>query len=998
MIGTTIGHYRITDKLGHGGMGEVYRAEDTKLKREVALKVLPHDLSDDTERLTRFQREAEMVAALNHPNIVTIFSVEEDNGVHFLTMELVDGKGLDELIPSVGLKLDSIFEIAVPLADALSTAHERGIIHRDLKPANVMITDEGRVKVLDFGLAKLTGDDEEASEEDATQALTQEGKVMGTVPYMSPEQVQGKALDARSDIFSMGIILYEMATGSRPFGGDTSADLISAILRDNPASITELKGELPHHLGRVVRHCLEKDPKRRYQSALDVRNELEDLRREVHSGVVHSETVAIGVAQTQQSPTRRWLPVAGLVAALLAVTFLGWRVFAPGAGEDAPVDISPAVTKTEAPAQPSIAVLYFDNLSGDPELEWLRSGLTDMLVTDLSQSPDLRVLSTDRLYQILSDMEKLDERITSFEVVSEVAEEADADTVILGSFAKLGDTIRISIKVQEAATGEILQAESVDARVQEDIFARVDDLSRNVRQSIELPEQPVTVTDRDLTEVSTTSVEAYRAFVEGEALHYQSRELEASELYRKAAEIDPNFAMAWAKLSTTHSNLGMNAESKSYAEKAMEHLDRLTETEQAYVEGRYYGRTLETVPRAIETYESTLTRYPHATSLLNNVGVLYGQLSMLGEQIAAFEKSIAYGDRFPGTHTGLAGAYLATGDRDRAFEVLDEFLAESPESVSAYQSLAGFHLALGDLAAARRAQAKAYAIRPGFFALLFNDLSLAILEEDWAAAEGVIDQVGQLPFPFAQSARAGLSANIAAYRGDFEALPELSREAVEAAAPGNGKANALTGSAAIFLRMGEPQQALAEAQQARQEDRGNLNDFVAHGLEVVAQEQLGQSRRADLLLDELERRIEPISGPALRGWLAEVKGLLALNREDADRAVTHLEEAKELFGGLYSGQEARIWYELGEAYLLADRTTDAERTFREITDLSGTRVFNPYEYVASFYQLGTLLAERGDDAAAREAYETYLQYWGEANLFQVEIGRAKAFIAAGAGR
>ncbi len=259
MIGTTLGHYKVTSKLGHGGMGEVYRAEDSKLKREVALKIQGSDLSSDPEALARFQREAESVAALNHPNIVTLFSVEEDSGTHFLTMELVEGKGLDQLIPPGGMALDRVFEFAIPLAAALSAAHEKGIVHRDLKPANLMVTDEGQVKVLDFGLAKLLDDahEPEGASDDRTEALTEVGKVMGTVPYMSPEQVQGRELDRRSDIFSMGVILHEMITGSRPFGGESSADLISSILRDVPESVTDLKVELPHHLGRIVRHCLE---------------------------------------------------------------------------------------------------------------------------------------------------------------------------------------------------------------------------------------------------------------------------------------------------------------------------------------------------------------------------------------------------------------------------------------------------------------------------------------------------------------------------------------------------------------------------------------------------------------------------------------------------------------------------------------------------------------------------------------------------------------------
>jgi len=284
MIGQKISHYTILEKLGEGGMGAVYAAEDAHLDRKVALKVLPASMASDPDRLGRFEREAKMVAALNHPNIVTIFSVEESEGNRFITMELVEGRSLDALISGSGLPLEKFLEIALPLADALSAAHQRGITHRDLKPANIMVSDDDRVKILDFGLAKLhleatAGD----GNEDATQALTQEGVVMGTIPYMSPEQVQAKPVDHRTDIFSLGVIFYEMTTGRRPFGGDSSADLISSILRDAPRPVNEIKVDLPNHLGRILKRCMEKDPDRRYQTALDIRNEIEELQQEART-------------------------------------------------------------------------------------------------------------------------------------------------------------------------------------------------------------------------------------------------------------------------------------------------------------------------------------------------------------------------------------------------------------------------------------------------------------------------------------------------------------------------------------------------------------------------------------------------------------------------------------------------------------------------------------------------------------------------------------------
>ncbi len=990
MIGTTLGHYRILEKLGHGGMGEVYLAEDTKLKRRLALKVLSADLSADPEVLGRFQREAESVAALNHPNIVTLFSVERDGETRFLTMELVEGETLAQLIPEDGLPLDRVFEMAIPLADALSTAHERGIVHRDLKPSNVMVNEEGRIKILDFGLAKLFDEPSDGSSvgaDDPTEALTQEGHILGTVPYMAPEQVQGKPLDRRSDIFSMGVILFEMATGHRPFAGETSADLISSILRDNPAPVTDLKIDLPHHLGRIIRHCLEKDPKRRYQSALDIRNELEDLKREIDSGVVYTETAVLSPVAQQARP--RWLLPLGIVVLLGALSFGAWRLLPLGESRRT----AEAPSTAEASAQPSVAVLFFDNLSGDAELEWLRNGLTDMLVTDLSQSPDLRVLSTDRLYQILSDMKKLDERITSFEVVKEVARKAGADTVILGSFAKLGDTIRISIKIQEAATGEILKADSVQANVQEEIFARIDDLSRNIRQSIELPAAPVNAADRSLAEVSTDSVDAYRFYVEAEALHYQTKELEAIELYQKAVELDPTFAMAWAKLSTTHGNMGMTEQSIEYAEKAIEHLDRLTEPERAYVEGRYWGRSLETFGRAIDTYTSTLEKYPHLTSLWNNVAVLYSNLWMYDDAIAAYERSIELGDVFPGSYHGLAEAYAAVGEPERSFALLEKYLEEHPESFSTHSAYAGLLASLGKLEAAERALARAEELRPGFFQLRFIRYVAAILRNDWDDAEAQTAKIGELPFPFAKSIVLGFRTNLLFYQGRSEQAAALIQPSIDAwPGPSPSRATSQMGAAIFYYQFGDLEQALVHAKAAREEGRGQDPDFVGHGIEVLAHQRLSHEALAEALLAEFAARIELIPGEALRYFLHEVRGRLAILRGEVASGVTELETAAAKIP-ITDSNKPRVLYALGEAYLLAERPDRAEDSFRRMIDLEGARAFSGMDYVCGHFQLAQILERRGDTVGARELYQEFVDYWGEGDLKRAWVDHARDFLA-----
>jgi len=323
MLGTTLNHYRILRQLGTGGMGEVFEAEDTKLHRKVALKVLPASVASDPERRERFEREARAVAALNHPNIVTIYSVEEADGKPFLTMELVEGQTLGDVIPEKGLPVGRLLAIGCAIADAIAAAEQRGITHRDLKPANVMVTPSGQVKVLDFGLAKLR----EAAIEDAqgatalaTTGLTGEGRIVGTVAYMSPEQAEGKPVDSRSDIFSLGVMLHQMAIGEQPFKGDTPVSVISAILKDTPSSVTELKPALPSDLARIVKRCLAKDPGRRYQTAIDLRNDLDELKAGLESG----EIQASGVGRAPAPGSRRPMARAAVAVAIVAVAAVVW--------------------------------------------------------------------------------------------------------------------------------------------------------------------------------------------------------------------------------------------------------------------------------------------------------------------------------------------------------------------------------------------------------------------------------------------------------------------------------------------------------------------------------------------------------------------------------------------------------------------------------------------------------------------------------------------------
>jgi serine/threonine protein kinase/tetratricopeptide (TPR) repeat protein len=501
LVGRTLAHYRINTAIGAGGMGEVYRATDMKLGRDVALKILPPNVASDPERLARFQREARAVAALNHPNVVTLYSVEESDGVQFLTMELIEGQSLDRVIPANGLPVERIVEIARALADALAAAHEKSIIHRDLKPANVMVTTEDRVKVLDFGLAKDLGAETHGGATQTSAGLTQVGIVMGTPAYMSPEQVSGRTLDHRTDIFSLGVILHEMATGRRPFEGTSSAELVSSILRDNPPLVTDVRADLPGDLARVIRRCLEKDPRHRVQTARDVSNEFRDMTRTA------SHSAPTPTSATHATPA----PDSG----------------APRAGEGF-----------------WVAVLPFRGASGDRDLEALADGLTEDVTMGLSRFPYLRVIAQNSAMTYKG-------RATD---IRTVGRELGARYVIEGSIRKRGRAIRVSAQLMDAASGTQLWAETYDRELSDaGTFQIQDDLTDHIVTTVAdgygilVRSMAAPTRDRRVEELSASElVLRYYAFMQ--QVDPQEHAVLRAGL-EGALEREPNHAAAWASLS-----------------------------------------------------------------------------------------------------------------------------------------------------------------------------------------------------------------------------------------------------------------------------------------------------------------------------------------------------------------------------------------------------------------------------------------------------------------
>ncbi len=676
-----IGPYRLIRQLAAGGMGAVFEAEDPRLQRRVALKTLPDHLASDPEQLRRLRREAQTLASLSHPNIVTIFSVEEDDGIVFLTMEWIEGAPLSRSIPDDGLPLETFFHYALQIADALDAAHQKGVIHRDVKPGNIMVNQEGWIKVLDFGLAKRGEPFTEEPVDD--QTLTREGQMLGTLPYMSPEQLQGGRIDHRTDIFSFGIVLYEMVTGERPFQGSSWGDLASAILRDDPPTVSSLNFQLPRHLGRILRHCLEKDLKRRFQSTLDLRNELAELQREIVTGELPTRSRPLF-----RKPRSRiaWL-AAG--AGLLLLAGLGIpRLFQ---GDQNPV--SSLVGETPAEAPKTIAITQFENLGPDEE-QYFAAGVTDEITSHLSSVKSLRVIS----------------RRT-------VGEEPDTDYLLTGTVRwdptedNGSRRVRVTPRLIRVSDGAHLWSETYE-RVIDDLFAVQSQIAVEVIRQMDIvllePER------RAMNERPTQSLEAFRAYLQGmdlagrrdpSARHWE----QAVERFGEAVRLDPEFALAWAELSEIHSfvyQLRLDrtedrlAEARRAADRALALNPDLPQGHRALGYFYYWGH---------RDFDSALAAFERAEEGLPNDSQVLGGIAYVMRRQGRFQEASEYLLR--ALENDPESAWLATEvaityQTMRRYREADRYFAQAlslaPDESAVYRRRARNYLLWhGDLESAR---------------------------------------------------------------------------------------------------------------------------------------------------------------------------------------------------------------------------------------------------------------------------------------------------------
>jgi len=1001
MIGRRLSHYEIVAEIGRGGMGIVYRAVDVNLGREVALKVLPAELVHDSARRERLLHEARAASALEHPHIAVIHEVGDADGVTFIAMELIRGEKLSDTLSHGPLPQGRAFALSTEIAEGLARAHEKGIVHRDLKPANIIVTEDGHAKIIDFGLAKLV---EHAAAESPTASLhvprTDAGMVLGTAAYMAPEQARGERVDHRSDIFALGVTLYEMVTGRPAFHGRSPLDTMQAILTQPVPPLPAVAGSSPEatsELQRIINKCTAKEADDRFQGMKDLIVDLRSARRRLES----AQTAAAGSTVTGPAAgwgaerARRGLVAAALVALMTIAASYWWFT-------------RPERTQSAPSGKPAVAVLYFDNNTGDASLDWMRTGLTDMMVTDLSQSAHIEVLGTDRLVQILQDLKRVDDRVISADVVQEVANRAGVDNVLVGSYVKAGDTIRIIARLQEARTGRIVSAERVEGSGEASLFALVDELTRRFMakmselsggRTASLISRPGVSPaeaglDRGVTDITTSSIEAYRYYAEGMKFHERGMFVQAAPLLEKAIEIDPNFAMAYAKLAVVNNNIGLFNKRDEYAKRALSLVDRLTTRERYYIEGYYYGLRPDTRGRSIEAYQQGLKLHPEHHASRHNLGLHFMNLERFAEGIEQYEDLRRRGTSNPTSYENLQEMLIQTGDLKRAREVADEYTRKYPDSVVALRMQGEMLVLEGRLDEARASYEKAEIVDPLDFVSRLGTRTVAVLQERWADLRAANQAMSSAPNPFVRflglfgdgvlAAAAGRSEDmLRAWEraAQVEGLPPLQRSAAR---------NRL---AITYMRVGKPALALKQAEIALVDARDRDSEFETLQLLAVAQAAAGRKADAEKTLALLTTRAKILPSDRETRRIHWARGEIALLAGDTDTAIAELNAAQRMLpvhGPLLGppSSHGELWLAAALANIKGGRDDDAARLLERLQS-SHERLFSMDPYVRSFYLLGQIYERRGDTARARDQYRRFVEFWRDGDLERGWVAEAQ---------
>jgi tetratricopeptide (TPR) repeat protein/predicted Ser/Thr protein kinase len=964
--GMTISHYRIERKIGAGGMGEVFLAQDTKLKRHVALKFLPPEFTLDAEVKTRFMREAQAAAALSHPNIITVYEVSEYQNRSYIAMEYVEGASLKDMIDGKELRINQVIDIAMQISHGLAKAHEAGIVHRDIKPQNVLIDRDGRARILDFGLAKLKGD----------AKLTQAGSTLGTISYMSPEQAQGEEVDRRSDIFSLGVMLYEMITGRVPFQGEQQAAILNSIVTEQPQPLARYNNKVSPELERIVAKALAKDREDRYQHADDL---LADLRCD--QKMTESTRTAQFSAQVPAVKRKRNLfpYVASLTAVFLVVVVL---LIVKAARFDAGLETGIMAQEN------TLAIMHFENVKDSQDTDKVGEMISELLITGLSESEYMRVVSSQRLFDILKMMGREGIKVVDKTVASDVARKAQAKYMLLGKVFSTEPDLIITCQLVDVQTGNVVSSERIAGPNGANIFSLVDSLSYEIRRDLPVPALARKGVEKPVADITTHSPEALRLYLEGVELHRKLYMKEAAEKLEQATRIDTTFASAYRWLAVCYSSLHDAAKARETIKKAANFSDRVSKKEKLLIDAfdqLFHAKVRE----AEQTLKEMVKLYPEEKIAYRTLGLVSRVLNLHEEAIVWYNQVIQLDSLDKEAYNSLAYVYDRAGRYEEAVQSINKYIQLAPGEANPYDTRGDIYARHAEVDKAIESYKKALEIKPDFESSIEKLGLMHLYKREYDTAEKYFVQYGEAGGKATKSMSRFDLAFIPMTKGKYELALTMLRQGIAAdqldklAFPQLEKHQH---AALLHIERKDYESALRSAEQMVQLMASAFPEavYAAKSNQGYVLVQAGRMEEAEKILREVsELAKDKTEGEKYMLRLLEV--LIEFNKGETDQA---LKDAQALAERQKNDYPINFW--LAHIYLETGMIGEAVEKLQELSNWSilGT-VRNSTLSLKAAYLLGVAYEKSGWDNRAIEKYKEILDIWKDADPWIPELKDAR---------